>query len=126
MASLLLTEDNGELANVYTASLQGMGHVVTAVKDVPSAKKQLSSGARFDVFIVDFWLNGQPALDLLVDTQEALPDLPIVVISGGDGSASAEVSRSLAEMSGTVHFLFKPFSMRDLDAKIAQILSSRG
>jgi CheY-like chemotaxis protein len=82
--SLLLVEDNEDLAGVTTALLEAVGCRVQWAASGDAARSMIEHGnARFDVVVSDMAMPGQlDGLGLAEFLRESRPDVPIVLITG--------------------------------------------
>ena len=57
------------------------------------------------------------------DLRADLAGLPILIISGGNSATDLETTQAIADISGAVAFLQKPFRKKDLLAAVANALA---
>lgn len=82
-ARLLLVEDNGELAEVTTTLLAGLGCRVERARGANEALQLIDARPAFDVVLSDVMMgNGPNGIDLARTLRERAPDLPVLLISG--------------------------------------------
>jgi len=112
----LVVEDDEDVRAVVEAALCGVGMEVEAVSDCRSGLA--SAGARRpDVVILDLVLPGEDGLDLLARIREH-SDVPVVVVSG----RRSETDRVVALDLGADDYLVKPFSERELVARVRAVV----
>lgn len=111
MVSILLADDHGLVRDTIAAYIeQKGGHPVVSVAGLSEALDEISKGRQFGLVLLDYRMPGMESLDGLTKVREALPDVPVALISG---SASDEVARQALEM-GAAGFLSKTLSPQDL------------
>lgn len=82
MKTILIVEDNHEIADVYKRALKGEGYEVFSVNNIPSAEEQLEQ--KVDLVLLDIMLvGGKNGFDLLEKMKKnpALQNIPVVVIT---------------------------------------------
>lgn len=94
--------------------LRQEGYDVCSAESLQAASFELSSKRDFAVAIVDFWLANSTASDLIDTLVASEKQIPTVVVSGGAIGVSPELTKAMAETSGRVVFLQKPFRKQDL------------
>ncbi len=121
LISLLLVEDDQRLASLTREYLEKHGVVVTLAKDgergLESAMKN-----RYDLVLLDLMLPGLNGIEVCQKLREH-SDVPIIMIT----ARSEEADRVLGLEIGADDYLPKPFSPRELLARIrAQVRRARG
>ena len=118
-ARLLLLEDDPAIARTVAYALQRDGLAVTHSLLVHDARQQLQR-ARFDLLVLDVGLPDGSGLDLLRDVRHAPPTaaLPVLMLS----ARGEELDRVLGLELGADDYLAKPFSPRELAARIKALL----
>jgi PAS domain S-box-containing protein len=112
---ILVVDDDDDVREVMTLSLERLGHRVVAVNCAGDAFGVLERGA-FDLVVMDFAMpdmNGAQAVSVI---RERWPNLPVLYVSGypkGPG-----LDDNIAEP----FVLRKPFVASELDAKVRAIL----
>ena len=115
---ILLVEDDRALANVVEEALAAAGHEVTVAPDGATA---LASGGR-DLVLLDLALPDLDGRDVCRIMREREPDLPIIIVS----ASGTEVDRVLGFDLGADDYLVKPFSVRELLARIRALAKRTG
>jgi len=116
--SILLTEDDVDVARYLTTVLKSLGHKVAAVAPDGLAAVKLAEELRPDLIIMDIDLpgmNGVAAARKILEKQS----IPIIISTG---RTDAEALESTREMNIQA-FLIKPFSAVQLKSAIAVALS---
>ena len=116
MAKLLVVEDDPGIADVTVFALERAGHAVTHVADGEAALAAVASEAP-DLIVLDV---GLPKLDGLGVCREVrkTSDVPILFLSARD----EEIDRVLGLEIGGDDYVTKPFSPRELVARVGVIL----
>lgn len=123
MINLLLVEDSPELGILYVRYLHK--YEVCWAKSVKEALDAIGSRATFDIAIIDFWLGTENAIPVLVEFEGRFPEVPVVLITGGNETFSPEITRALSAVSGYSFFLMKPFARTELLSAIKTVLRLR-
>lgn len=121
---ILLVEDDPEIRRLITRFLVSQRFDVHEAASVSSALAKLDACGPLDLAIVDFWLNGRPAIDVIDGIRKNLPGVPIIVVSGGGRQMDLEKTQAFADISGAVIFVQKPFTKADLLTAVAEALQS--
>ncbi|MCO5357242.1 winged helix-turn-helix domain-containing protein [Acidovorax kalamii] len=122
-ARLLLLEDDPAIARTVAYALERDGLLVTHSLLVNDARQQLQR-ARFDLLVLDVGLPDGSGLDLLRDVRNAPPTaaLPVLMLS----AHGEEIDRVLGLELGADDYLTKPFSPRELAARVKALLRRAG
>ena len=114
---VLIVEDDQDLRDVVRASLevQGWSDITVAV-DCASATSLLDHD-QFDLVILDVHLPDGSGLDLVRRLRSISPDAHAVIVSG----AATEDERVAGLAAGADDYVVKPFSVRELVARIAAV-----
>ena len=116
MATILLVEDARELSDVIQRELQASGyHVIQAADGVAA----LDAHARDtpDLIILDWMLPRMDGLEVLRRVRQASPT-PVLMLT----ARSEETDRVVGLELGADDYLTKPFSMRELVARVRALL----
>lgn len=115
-ARILLVEDDPLLASHMQGNLQARGYNVSLSQDGREGLRLASSGA-FDLVLLDILLPGISGLQALQHLRERL-GVPVILISALGG----EQDRIAGFSQGADDYLAKPFSMDELQVRIAAVL----
>lgn len=120
MARVLLVEDDGGIAGMLQLELEGAGHVVEVAPTLAAARTSL---ARRDpeLVLLDLNLPDGSGLDLCREIR-AQSTMPILILTARQG----EVDRIVGLELGADDYVVKPFSPREVLARIAAILRRQG
>ena len=122
-AKLLLLEDDPAIARTVAYALERDGLTVTHSLLVHDARQQLQR-TRFDLLVLDVGLPDGSGLDLLRDVRNTAPTaaLPVLMLS----AHGEEIDRVLGLELGADDYLTKPFSPRELAARVKALLRRAG
>jgi DNA-binding response OmpR family regulator len=109
---VLLVEDDAEMAGLIRSTLEKQGFEVHLAADGPSALERIPS-LRPDVVILDVVLPGMDGLTVCREVRRQ-SNLPILMLSCLEG----EVDRVVGLEVGADDYLVKPFSPRELVARV--------
>ena len=116
MATILLVEDARELADVIQRELQTGGYQVVLAADGIAA---LDAHARHtpDLIILDWMLPKMDGLEVLRRVRQSAPTPVLMLTARGE-----ETDRVVGLELGADDYLTKPFSMRELVARVRALL----
>jgi two-component system alkaline phosphatase synthesis response regulator PhoP len=116
MSTILIVDDEENILNVVTAYLKAEGYDVYTAKDGPAA---LASFRRYkaDLVILDVMLPGMDGLEVLQHIRRE-SDVYVMLLT----AKSEETDRIVGLTVGADDYLTKPFSPRELVARVKAIL----
>jgi two-component system, OmpR family, alkaline phosphatase synthesis response regulator PhoP len=116
---ILVVEDEKDIADLIRFNLEHEGFAVTSAADGESALTALRTGQPA-LMILDVMLPGMSGLEVCrrVRGDQAMATLPIVMLT----AKAAEVDRVLGLEIGADDYVTKPFSPRELVARIRAVL----
>jgi two-component system phosphate regulon response regulator OmpR len=117
--SILVVEDDAAVAELIARALAGLG-AVTVAADAGGAMAALGR-VRPDAVLLDVNLPGEDGFSLLARVR-ALSDVPVLMVTG---RAAPEDRRTGWEL-GADQYVTKPFSPRELRARVRMVLRRRG
>ncbi len=117
VASLLVVEDEESLAESLTFSLEKYGYQVKLALDGNEALETLRS-YRPDLILLDVMLPGTDGFEICRLVQKQENPIPIIMIS----ARSSETDRVVGLELGADDYVIKPFSTRELEARIKTVL----
>lgn len=122
-ARLLLLEDDPAIARTVAYALEREGLAVAHSVLVQDAREQLAR-TPFDLLVLDVGLPDGSGLDLLRELRGAAGTaaLPVLVLS----AHGEEIDRVLGLELGADDYLAKPFSPRELSARVKALLRRAG
>jgi CheY-like chemotaxis protein len=118
--SVLLVEDDNEVAKLASEMLDQLGFQVTRAASAAAALGALSDGRRVDIVFSDVMMpGGMNGVELTREIRRRRRDLPVLLTSG-----YAEAARVEAEADG-IYILPKPYRLDELSAALATLMTSR-
>lgn len=114
---ILVIEDNREIAQLVSLHLRDLDCDVSVVNDGISGLEQARSGA-FDLIVLDLMLPGMEGLELCRRLRSEPKYTPILILT----AKSSEMDRVLGLEMGADDYLTKPFSIRELLARVKAIM----
>lgn len=116
MARILIIEDERELSSLVRQELRHVGHDVEAAFDGPGGVAAVER-IEPDLIILDVMLPGFDGLEVLRRVR-ATQSTPILMLT----ARSTELDKVLGLELGADDYLTKPFSMREMIARVSAIL----
>lgn len=116
MAHVLVVEDEAELASLISREIEAAGHTVTLASDGPQAV-DLAERVEPDIILLDVMLPGFDGIEVLRRVRQT-SSVPILMLT----ARSTELDKVLGLELGADDYLTKPFSMRELQARVGAIL----
>ena len=113
---VLVAEDDGDVQLVVRLALEREGMKVETASDGPTALEK-ALAEPLDVLVLDLDLPGLDGLDVL-ESIRATSDVPVIIVTG----RRAEGDRVLGLDLGADDYVVKPFSTRELAARIRTVL----
>ena len=111
---VLLVDDDELIRESVAPMLEMLGHDVTAVPGGPQALELLEAGLPVDLVILDMNMPGMSGAEALPLILQLRPGTPVLMATG----YSDEEMAPLLEGHPRVYGLRKPFSMKEIQAKI--------
>jgi len=119
-ASILVVEDNWDLRQALSDTLEYAGYQVQAAESGELALQMLTQ-ARVDMVVSDINMDGMDGHELLRQLRARFPVMPVVLITAF-GSIGSSV-RAMRE--GAVDYLLKPFKPEQLLATVEKYLTQK-
>ncbi|MFD2233049.1 response regulator [Phaeospirillum tilakii] len=120
MTHILIVDDDPEICALLTQFLTAQGFEVTAVGDGQALRHRLDAGA-VDLVILDLMLPGEDGLSLCRHLR-TITGTPIIMLT----AMGSETDRVVGLEMGADDYLAKPFSTRELLARIRAVLRRTG
>jgi DNA-binding response OmpR family regulator len=116
---VMVVEDEKEIRDLVRYNLEREGFRVATVADGEAALEQIFS-SRPDALVLDLMLPGRSGLEVLREVREETltRDLPVLLLT----ARAAEMDRLLGFEHGADDYLTKPFSPRELVARVRALL----
>ena len=121
-ANILIVEDEPAIQALIVASVKRAGHIAATADDAASALQQVNL-ALPDMILLDWMLPGMSGIELAqrLRNEERTHGVPIIMLTArGD-----ERDKILALEIGADDYITKPFSPRELIARIKAVLRRR-
>ena len=113
MTSILIVDDDKQVAAAIRMALEEEGYAVEVAHDAATARRIVGAPSRPDACLLDVFMDGEDGLALAAELQgEGAP--PVVIMSGGGPGRSLESVTARADALGAVAVLFKPFDDDEL------------
>lgn len=121
-ANILVVEDEPAIQELITANLQHAGHCVLRALDAEEAERRVREVLP-DVILLDWMLPGMSGLQLArrLRSDDRTRDVPIIMLT----ARSDEQDKIAGLDSGADDYITKPFSPRELQARIKAVLRRR-
>jgi len=122
MSAVLVVEDEAAIAELITINLRHAGHEVTMAATAEQAQRVVDA-ALPDLVLLDWMLPGESGLQLARRwrSQARTRELPIIVLT----ARAAEADKVTGLDAGADDYLTKPFSPKELLARIRSVLRRR-
>jgi DNA-binding response OmpR family regulator len=116
MATILLVEDEMDLARLVVRELESSGYRVRPAPDGPTALRLFAEAAP-DLVVLDWMLPGMDGLEVLRRLRQSSP-VPVLMLT----ARAEEVDRVVGLEVGADDYLTKPFGTRELVARVRALL----
>ncbi len=115
MAHILIVEDEPAIAESLAYALRRDGFTTTLAPTLADARRSLSSAS---LIILDLMLPDGSGFDLIGDVRRSTTAVPIIVLTSRDD----EADRVAALETGADDYVTKPFSTREMTARVRAVL----
>ncbi len=117
---ILFAEDEDPVRSFTSRALTSKGYEVVAKASGEDALKALKELKRpIDLLITDVMMPGMDGPTLIGEVRKIQPEVKVLCISG----YSEDALRKKIEDDSEVHFLAKPFSLKDIATQVKEILN---
>ncbi len=116
---ILLVEDEDMVRAVAERALVRAGYTVTACADGEEGLAAVANGGEFDVVVSDVVMPGMDGPAMARAIRKANPSLPVLFMSG----YAEEQLRNDIDITD-MHFIPKPFSVKQISEKVGAVLSA--
>lgn len=123
MARILIVEDEPEIREMIRFILEQEEFIINEAANAKDARHLLNS-KRFDLILMDWMLPGRSGLDLIRELKQKIltKGIPIIMLT-----ARTDESHKIDGLeSGADDYITKPFSPRELIARIRAVLRRTG
>lgn len=123
MARILIADDDLDIRELVEFKLVSLGHAVTVVSDGQAALAACRA-ERFDLAVLDVMMPGLSGLDAVatIRADPELAALPVILLTAR--AQENDVASGLE--AGADVYVTKPFSPRDLAARVEDLLARAG
>ena len=118
---VLVIEDQDDVRAQIADVLTDMGCEVVEATDGERGLQIIASRRHLDLLVTDVGLPGVNGRQIAEAAREAIPGLPVLLITGYAGKALEN-----SELAQGMEILRKPFSLEDLSARVGAMLARRG
>ncbi|MGD7034022.1 response regulator [Methylotuvimicrobium buryatense] len=122
MANILLIEDDEQFRTMLVQMLVSDSHKVDLAVDGEVGFK-LALQKKHDLIITDILLPKKDGIEIIMDLNRSGYPIPIIAISGGRRSISADFNLESAALVGVKAMLAKPFTRNDLRNALNRVLN---
>ena len=116
-AQILVVEDDRDIAHLVALTLRDERYEVDVVHDGADGLEAALSG-RYDLIVLDLMLPSLSGLELCRSVREREPYALVLMLTAKSG----ELDRVLGLELGADDYLVKPFSLRELQARVKALL----
>jgi two-component system cell cycle sensor histidine kinase/response regulator CckA len=116
--TILLVEDEEAVRSFAARALRMRGYDVLEASGGEEALEIVQSGADIHLIVTDVVMPNMDGPTMVKHVKKLKPELPVIFMSG-----YAEEAFRRDEGSGDIHFLPKPFGLKQLAAKVKDVLS---
>lgn len=117
---ILLVDDDELILATQAPVIECLGHRVSLARTGEQCLKALQSGPLPHVVILDLNMPGMGGQAALSRLRELQPEVPVILATGCVDKTSEDLARAFAK----VRLLAKPFSMKELEACLDDLLSA--
>jgi DNA-binding response OmpR family regulator len=114
---ILVIEDDNDINQLITMNLRDLHYDVESCAD-GARGFQLASSGNFDLILLDVMLPGMDGLEICLKLRSAENYTPILMLTAKDSEADRVVGLEM----GADDYLTKPFSVRELQARVKAML----
>jgi len=116
--TVLLVEDEEAVRSFAARALTMRGYTVLEASGGEEALEIVQSGAEIHLIVTDVVMPNMDGPTMVKHVKKLKPEIPVIFMSG-----YAEEAFRRDEGSGDIHFLPKPFGLKQLAAKVKDVLS---
>ncbi|NEX60565.1 response regulator [Noviherbaspirillum galbum] len=121
MSRILVVEDDTWYRELLVEMLVQDGHQTFEAGDGDEALKRMQE-ASIELVIIDMLMPNKDGLDTITEMGRLGYGIPVIAMSGGRRSLSAEFNLESARLLGVKAALAKPFSRADLRTAISDVM----
>lgn len=117
--TILLVEDEDAVRMFSARALREKGYRVLEAASGEAALELLNNGEKFDLLVTDVVMPKMDGPTLSKKVRDLFPDTKIIFISG----YTEDTFRKNLDFDAKIHFLPKPFTLKDLASKVKEVLT---
>lgn len=121
MAKIVVVDDEQMVRDFLRQMLTREGHRVTLASDGEEALGVVEQ-VKPDLIITDIIMPNKDGIQFMTQLSKRYPAIPVIAISGGRRSVSAQFNLDSAELIGAKAVLTKPFTLEQLQQAISSAL----
>ncbi|WP_280191219.1 response regulator [Delftia sp. PS-11] len=121
MAHILIVEDDEQFRQMLASMLAADQHRVSQAGNGFQGLEAAGRGHP-DLIITDILMPEMDGIDFVMALKRQCPHVPVIAMSGGRRSISAEFNLNSASLMGVAAILTKPFKRDDLRLAVRQAL----
>ena len=121
MAHILVIDDDEQFRAMLVQMLTQDGHQVTIAADGEEGLRLARKSAP-ELIITDILMPKKDGMDVMLELSRGDSQIPVVAVSGGRRSITAEFNLDSATLLGARAVLAKPFTRADLRQALASVL----
>ncbi len=121
MAHVLVIDDDEQMPRMLSKMLIADKHTVSLAHDGIEGLKMYRQ-KKPDLVITDIMMPNKCGTDLITELLDTYGEVPIIAMSGGQRSVSAEFNLNSAKMLGAKEILKKPFTQESLREAVEKAL----
>ncbi len=114
---LLVVDDEEKMTSIIASYLENEGYSVRQAHNGAEALELLGTGTAFDLVLLDWMMPGINGLDVCRKLRK-FSEVPVIFLT----AKSEEIDKILGLEIGSDDFITKPFSLRELEARIRVVL----
>ena len=119
VGTILLVEDEDPVRLFAARALRGKGYQVIEARSGENALAMMRDGTdEIDLLITDVMMPGMDGPTLIREVRESMMNVPVICISG----YSEDALRQRITQDVAIHFLSKPFSLKQLAGKVKEVM----
>jgi two-component system cell cycle sensor histidine kinase/response regulator CckA len=119
IGTVMLVEDEDPVRIFGARALRNKGYKVLEAKSGEGALQMIRDGEEIDLLITDVVMPRMDGPALIREVREIHPDMKVIFISG----YTEDAFRQRLDSDSEIHFLPKPFSLKQLASKVKEVIS---
>jgi two-component system, cell cycle sensor histidine kinase and response regulator CckA len=119
IGTVMLVEDEDPVRIFGARALRNKGYKVLEAKSGEDALETIRGGETIDLLITDVVMPRMDGPSLIREVRQTHPDMKVIFISG----YTEDAFRQRLDSDSDIHFLPKPFSLKQLAGKVKEVIS---